>query len=426
MSKENPRPWKYTDMDGQPREIADGDYLILPKARPQRMELNSLSKEARQVYACMDLHTMAFQRETAVILENGKERALTLADVQRETQLELSRIRRAFRKELEPQDLAKRRPIDGGPLKKGNIELVSGATPKRPEIFTENVGHARPTFPDWFPETWAPLKRFIRRLKVEVPAAIEDARALHSRDEADREEAARVLILRGEAVALDLEKAEKAARAFAVDVSAHPDSEALIRKKEIERKSSSSEALPVAPLPPEPTTTTPPSLESRIVAVFVGAGKDNPTPQQMRGVVERLPGDPRAGDAFVETLQSKIGRIKHPGALDSVMRGFLLRWPAILKNFEERAATEANLERKRKEAEAWRAENPEPEPAKPEPSQAETIAPVIDEEREASRRETLRARKEAEKAAIEERRKQLRKPAESEHAEPAAKARGAT
>jgi hypothetical protein len=217
--------------------VPEGEYYINPKARPKRMMLNSLSKEARQVYACMELHTMGFQREIAVVLDNGKERALTLADVQRETELDLPNIRRAFRAELEPQNLAKRRPIDGGSLKKGNVELVSGAIPKLPESRkAKNVGRARPQFPDWFPVEWNPLKLLIRRLKVEVPASIEDARFLNSHDEEDREEAARVLILRGEAVALDLEKAEKAARAFLDDVCAHRDSEALLRKKETERK----------------------------------------------------------------------------------------------------------------------------------------------------------------------------------------------
>ena len=228
---------------------------------------NSLSKEARQVYACMDLHTVGFQREIAVIMENGKERALTLADVQQETKLELSRIRRAFRKELEPQDLAKRRSLDGGPLKKGNIELVSGAEPKLP-IFTENVGHARPKFPEWFPESWNPLKLLIRRLKIEVPSSIEDARVLHSLDGADREEAARVLILRVEAVALDLEKAHNAARAFMDDVCAQRDSEALIRKKESERKIERNEQtdrplseLQEAPVPdPVRLSVSPPPL----------------------------------------------------------------------------------------------------------------------------------------------------------------------
>jgi hypothetical protein len=200
------------------------------------------------------------------------------------------------------------------------------------------------------------------------------------------------------------------------------------RRKEL---SSSSSEQPVEPDPPplteqpiEPTTTAPAleSLESRIVRVFFDAGKDNPSPKQMREAVGRLPADPRAGDAFLESLESKIERIKHGGGLESAMSTFLLGWPAKVQQLDIADELKTAREREHADAVAWAAAeaahasshgplmvDPFPE-IPPEPEAAPTPThkrPLIDEEAEASRRATVKARKEAEKAQIEERKKQL-------------------
>lgn len=157
--------------------------------------------------------------------------------------------------------------------------------------------------------------------------------------------------------------------------------------KTLDPPSSSSE-----PSPAEPTTTTAPtleSLESRIVGVFVSAEKDNPTPKQMRAALDRLPKDARAGDAFLETLIAKMARVKHGGGLEWAMDGFVAAWPSIVQKLDLADELKRAREREHADAVAWMEANPDPthEPA----------APMSE-----------------------------RKPAESERAEPLARAKGAS
>jgi hypothetical protein len=108
-----------------------------------------------------------------------------------------------------------------------------------------------------------------------------------------------------------------------------------------ELPSSSSSSVPHAPGGP---TTTPPDVRHRvakqegfrteITRIFVDAGKDNPTPKQIREVFASLPDHPEAPGRFLQTLESKIARIQHPGALASVVEGFSARWPAMLEIIE--------------------------------------------------------------------------------------------
>jgi hypothetical protein len=109
-----------------------------------------------------------------------------------------------------------------------------------------------------------------------------------------------------------------------------------------ELSSSSSSSVPRAP--EAPTTTTPQDARQRVskkeafraelTRIFVDAGKDNPTPKQIREVGAALPDHPEAPGRFLQTLESKIARVQHPGALASIVEGFNARWPAILEIIE--------------------------------------------------------------------------------------------
>jgi hypothetical protein len=63
---------------------AAGEVIVIPpkefymsaKAHPRRMMLDSLSTDARRVYACLELATMGYPQELAVTMKDGKLRPL--------------------------------------------------------------------------------------------------------------------------------------------------------------------------------------------------------------------------------------------------------------------------------------------------------------------------------------------------------------
>jgi hypothetical protein len=110
---------------------------------------------------------------------------------------------------------------------------------------------------------------------------------------------------------------------------------------------------PFDPEPPAPAV----ALEAGIIRMFVGAGKDNPTPRQIAEAIAALPDDPEAHAAFLESLRPKMARVRHPGILMSLVSGFNVGWPAERerrkrekRDAEDRAAEQVRLE---EEARAW-------------------------------------------------------------------------
>jgi hypothetical protein len=182
--------------DGSTVEIEPGEFYFNTKARAKSMMLNALSNAAHRVYACMELATMGFQRELAVIMERGKVRNLRPADVVEQTGLSKQHVRRAF-EELEGAGLAKRESDDGSGLRNGHVRLYSWAEP-HPTAKIKIIGSSG-YLPDWFPSSWDPLKPLLKSLRLVL-----------STDEV----AARDYLQEGEAVARDYENAKKVATQF--------------------------------------------------------------------------------------------------------------------------------------------------------------------------------------------------------------------
>lgn len=197
--------FKIKAADGTALEIQDGEYYFNTKARARRMMLNSLSNDARRVYACLELATMGFQQELAVIMDGGKIRNLSPSDVCQQTKLPKQKVRDAF-EELENEGLAKRESDDGNALRKGHIRLYSWAEPHptRPNI--KEVA-PRGYFPSWFPDSWEPLKPLISRFRYSL---IED------------EVAARGYFEEGAEVARGYQQAAEVAARFLERVRAEP------------------------------------------------------------------------------------------------------------------------------------------------------------------------------------------------------------
>ncbi len=210
--------FEITGADTQTIAIAPGEFYFNTKARCRRMMRNSLSSEARQIHACLELGTMGFQQELAVMMENGKERPMTPGDISRRTGLKKQNVPRGLA-ELADAGLAETRSDDGGALRKGHILIYSWAVPREPKI--QNGNRARLPFPDWFPASWEPLKPLIKRLKLDF-----------SMDEVT----ARDYFEEGGRAARDYQKAEKVIIEFLKRVCAQPKKPRINKEERTERK----------------------------------------------------------------------------------------------------------------------------------------------------------------------------------------------
>ncbi len=155
--------------DGEGIEVPAGEFYFNTKDRCRRMMLNSLSAEARQVYACLEYHTMAFQQELAVKMVGGKRVPLAPSDVANETGLSKQHVRRAM-VELEDEGLAKREGDAEKGLRNGHVRLYSWASP-HPTANIKKVA-TRGYLPDWFPDEIPGLASLAKQKKYEIPDTV--------------------------------------------------------------------------------------------------------------------------------------------------------------------------------------------------------------------------------------------------------------
>lgn len=195
-------------------ERVPGEWFQNQKSHPMRLQLNSLSPGARQVYSNLELHTENFDSEVALVMVgNSKYRLLTTNDIAHETGLSERNVRR-YLEELHEHRMASREAIDGGRLRKARIEIHCFLNPPLPQeqenvIGDTNKAAARRRNSDPPASPWELLSTFANRLKRALPPEIEAARSLNSE-----------LFARCEAAARGLENAEKEARAVVDEVCA--------------------------------------------------------------------------------------------------------------------------------------------------------------------------------------------------------------
>lgn len=154
--------------DGRDLVVPYGEWYRNTKGRIRRMMQNSLSGNARRIYACLELATMGFSQEQAVTMDNGKKRLLLSADIMRQTGLKRQYIDNGF-DELEEAGLAERRCINPDiPLQKGNIAIYSWAVPQAPKVADCHARYDKN--PEWMPPSWvdsdSPICRLLKRLRI--------------------------------------------------------------------------------------------------------------------------------------------------------------------------------------------------------------------------------------------------------------------
>jgi hypothetical protein len=240
------KPFVIKASDESDLPVAAGEYYFNTKARARRMMEVCLTSDAQRVYACLELHTMGFQQEMAVMMEHGRQIPLTPVVICRETGLSKQNVRRALA-ELEEWGLAERQAADGGALRNGQIQIYSWASP-RPEKCKPKGSQDRLPFPKWFPESWSPLKPLIRKLKL-TP---------HLESVREKVVGSDYLLEQGQAVAKVLLEAEKVVSEFLEGVcNGLPlnKEERTERTKDKDLSSSSSSDTELEPRP-EPATTT--------------------------------------------------------------------------------------------------------------------------------------------------------------------------
>ena len=313
-------PFVIRGADGAVVSIPPGDYYVNTKDRARRlMTHDTLSADARRVYACLELATMGYRQELAITMQGGRKRPLTPGDISQQTGLSRQHVRYGLA-ELEDAGLAERRSEDGGALRRGKIVIYCWATPRQP---AEKVcSRAQLQTPAWFPPEWEALKPYITRRKL-----------LNSLDE----ELARSYIQEGVKVGAQLQEAEIVAARFLECICAP----SLPNKEE--RKERKTTPPPPAPTSePEPqedeeedfsnqpantNTQTPPPAEPVMLEVIKPRGfgvqriyphiKPAPPPAPAGGpAVPAVPaaawlrGDPPTADNTFDRLASQYPREK--------------------------------------------------------------------------------------------------------------------
>lgn len=278
--------FKIKAADGATLEIQDREYYFNTKARCRRMMLNSLSSDARRVYACLELATMGFQQELAVVMERGEKgpvtRPLTPTDIGQQTGLLKQNVTRSL-VELEDAGLAKREADDNGALRHGHIRLYSWAVPRQPKSPGSNRARLLPA---WFPESWEPLKPLINRFKLSL---------------IDDEVAARDYFEEGAAVARAYQEAEEVAARFLERVRARTPSNKEERTERTEEKETSSSD----PLKLEEETTTEQAQEPQPQPL--SEPEIPPKPQESQNLAVEEPETPSQEPDEVKTVERQLG-----------------------------------------------------------------------------------------------------------------------
>ena len=152
-----------TSADGSTLPIPAGEYYFNTKARPRRMMKNSLSNTARRVYACLELMTMGWKQELAVV---SKDVNATREDISERTGIAVQHVSAALA-ELQAQGLGECRESTAD---KRKVEIYSWATPRAVEVPDTNV--ATFVIPEWVPEAKY-LRSFLRRSRKKTYANLD-------------------------------------------------------------------------------------------------------------------------------------------------------------------------------------------------------------------------------------------------------------
>lgn len=277
--------------------VKRGGFYTTSKARTQRMMREGITSEARQVYACLELATMGFQQELAVIREKDRTITLRSEHLCQQTGLSKQHVRRAI-VELETAGLAERRSVDGKPLGQGNIAIYSWAVPREGQTDRDSAREPRAaTFFANLSPHYSPLDSFAKTHKINPPEAISDESLVAARGYLDEalEAVAQAEIAKQVAIA-------KLKTAFA-QATANKE-ERNIEKQESRYVGKDAEPTdqptPVPPPEPEPIENDPAdpsSVEERILQLpavqAVGLKLHSvPTPKLLREITQALQGAP--------------------------------------------------------------------------------------------------------------------------------------
>jgi len=107
--------------------IRPGGFYIETKARLVHAMTNREWQDEPRVWACLALHTMAFQQELAVRMDKGALVPLRQIDIAKETGIDVRHVQRAVRN-LEKQGSLQRQGET-----KGEVKLLCYAVPRRPK-----------------------------------------------------------------------------------------------------------------------------------------------------------------------------------------------------------------------------------------------------------------------------------------------------
>jgi hypothetical protein len=91
------------------------------------------------------------------------------------------------------------------------------------------------------------------------------------------------------------------------------------------------------------------NLHEALTRIFVEAGKPAPTPRQLAAAASALP--PEAHQPYLDHLQAKIDRVRHPGVLESDVAAYVGGWPVEKERRHSQQATTETARRRQQQRE---------------------------------------------------------------------------
>ncbi len=349
--------------------VADGEWYMNPIARPERLMGIILTSEASRVYACLEVHTMRFSQEEAVIAipdetRNGeviswKFRYLTTTDIAEKCQMDQANVRRALR-ELEGYGLVKRKPAEGNDLHKGNIVILSWAKPRNP-VSNGKEGERRSRATSFLGDEFSLLQSLIKRLKIQIPKELEGLSPEQmlnlSRDRflEAQEVARRIKLLEKEVEDLT----ERGLREMAHHYSVFRVYSDVCQSEEPTPEDGQTDQPPKPepePTPPPPSDPAPDAADAELDALITGTAQkirgegkavEEPGPNLPSLIKQKLTGAPIY--RLRQRAQERMRRGDSLGKLIYIAEDVGNRWRA-----EQREVERAEQAKEQQKIEAWK------------------------------------------------------------------------
>lgn len=156
------KPYSIRGANGETKQIPDGEWYVNMKARCLHAMRDERACLDARVDAYLELHSMGFRREWAVLMEpGGAIRDVQPIDIAKALDVPPRHVRRAL-EALEARGRCKRAADDDNSLRRGHLRIYCWAEPKAE---TAEMRQRAAAFPAWLTDSYPVFSSFLKRTR---------------------------------------------------------------------------------------------------------------------------------------------------------------------------------------------------------------------------------------------------------------------